>query len=155
MLIYRSKIFRVNQKVRAADESIIQNFIDYELSHCFGDVIACDFSKSPWRSSVELDLIITDPPYGMRKTTILNLYWQSGFNFEKLLQTYPLPIVSEIDMTVGMNFVRIRKDSKLKSISLRYLMKNKITMFDRGYLIFLDHKLEQRLTYWYSFVLWK
>jgi len=63
----RTRPSRVNQKVRAADESIIQNFIDYELSHCFGDVIACDFSKSPWRSSVELDLIITDPPYGMRE----------------------------------------------------------------------------------------
>lgn len=60
-------MFRVGEKVRGEDESMIANFEQYGLTSSYGDVIACDFSKSPWRQDLKFDCIITDPPYGIRE----------------------------------------------------------------------------------------
>ena len=38
--------------MRAKDESMFANFKQYGLSSRYGDVIACDFSLSPWRTEL-------------------------------------------------------------------------------------------------------
>ncbi|XP_023327823.1 tRNA (guanine(10)-N2)-methyltransferase homolog [Eurytemora carolleeae] len=80
----RTRPSRVGDKVRAKDESMVANFEQYHLTRCYGDVIACDFSKSPWRQKLEFDCIITDPPYGIRKALAKNI------NFlDELLPSHP------------------------------------------------------------------
>lgn len=64
----RSRPSRVTDKVRAEDESMEINFKEYGLSAWYGDVIVGDFSKPSWRSDLKFDVIITDPPYGIRET---------------------------------------------------------------------------------------
>ena len=68
-------------KIRVCDKDSIPLIYNVLLSHfeylilgrCYGDVIACDFSKSPWRQKLEFDCIITDPPYGIRKALAKNI----------------------------------------------------------------------------------
>lgn len=63
----RTRSTRAGIKDRNEDESMIANFQQYGLTSQYGDVIACDFSKSFWRSGVQFDVIVTDPPYGIRE----------------------------------------------------------------------------------------
>jgi len=66
----RSRPSRKGDKVRAVDESMSANFEQYGLTDRYGDVIACDFSRSPWREDLNFDLIVTDPPYGIREQMV-------------------------------------------------------------------------------------
>ncbi|XP_053670305.1 tRNA (guanine(10)-N2)-methyltransferase homolog [Anopheles nili] len=65
----KSKPTRVNQKVRAEDESILANLQQYGCGGLFVDVLVADFSRSIWTKNIILDSIITDPPYGIREAT--------------------------------------------------------------------------------------
>ena len=49
--------------------------LNFLLCRSYGDVIACDFSKSPWRQDLKFDCIITDPPYGIRKAEANHLLY--------------------------------------------------------------------------------
>jgi tRNA (guanine10-N2)-methyltransferase len=63
MLMGRSKPSRVNQKVRAKDECIKANMIQYNLQHLYLDVCVADFSNCPLKDSIRFDSIITDREY--------------------------------------------------------------------------------------------
>uniref|UniRef100_A0A182Y772 tRNA (guanine(10)-N(2))-methyltransferase TRMT11 n=1 Tax=Anopheles stephensi TaxID=30069 RepID=A0A182Y772_ANOST len=65
----KSKPTRVNQKVRAEDESIYANLQQYGCGGLFVDVLIADFSRSIWAGGMVFDSIITDPPYGIREAT--------------------------------------------------------------------------------------
>ncbi|XP_055601636.1 tRNA (guanine(10)-N2)-methyltransferase homolog [Uranotaenia lowii] len=65
----KSKPTRVNQKVREADECIYANLKQYGCENRYVDVLISDFSRSIWNSRIQLDSIITDPPYGIREAT--------------------------------------------------------------------------------------
>lgn len=63
MLHARTKPSRVNQKVRAKDESIKANMLQYNLQHLYLDVFVSDFSHCPLSDTVVFDSIITDREY--------------------------------------------------------------------------------------------
>jgi len=63
----KSKPSRKGDKKRGDDESMVANFRQYGLTGHYGDVIACDFSKSPWRPALQFESVLTDPPYGIRE----------------------------------------------------------------------------------------
>ncbi|CAH1183253.1 unnamed protein product [Phaedon cochleariae] len=69
MLHARTRPSRITQKEREKDESIKANMKQYNLENRYLDVLVNDFSVSFWRSNIELDAIITDPPYGIREST--------------------------------------------------------------------------------------
>ncbi|XP_034250406.1 tRNA (guanine(10)-N2)-methyltransferase homolog isoform X2 [Thrips palmi] len=60
---------RIQQKVRASDESIQANLRQYGLENQYIDVVVADSSLPLWVKEFELDAIITDPPYGIREPT--------------------------------------------------------------------------------------
>ncbi|XP_053141266.1 tRNA (guanine(10)-N2)-methyltransferase homolog isoform X2 [Hemicordylus capensis] len=63
------KASRKNQKWRGPDENIRANLRQYGLEKYYLDVLVSDASKPVWRKGVQLDAIITDPPYGIREAT--------------------------------------------------------------------------------------
>ncbi|XP_031619867.1 tRNA (guanine(10)-N2)-methyltransferase homolog [Contarinia nasturtii] len=68
MLHGKTKPSRVSQKTRDEDESILANLKQYNCDHLYLDVLVSDFSNSIWHDKiVQLDSIITDPPYGIRE----------------------------------------------------------------------------------------
>ncbi|KAJ8675779.1 hypothetical protein QAD02_011565 [Eretmocerus hayati] len=68
MLHARTRPSRISQKVREKDESISGNMKQYGLESRFLDIIVSDFSQPLWRSTMKIDAIVTDPPYGIRES---------------------------------------------------------------------------------------
>lgn len=60
MLHGKTKPTRVSQKVRAEDEGIKANMIQYNLQHLYVDVLVADFSNCPIGDSIQFDSIVTD-----------------------------------------------------------------------------------------------
>lgn len=50
------------------DESIFENMKQYKCQSRYVDVVVADAALPPWRSSLVLDAIITDMPYGIRES---------------------------------------------------------------------------------------
>ncbi|XP_011146251.1 tRNA (guanine(10)-N2)-methyltransferase homolog [Harpegnathos saltator] len=69
MLHGRTRPTRISQKTREKDENIAANMFQYGTSSCYIDVVVADFSYPLWRSGLQIDAIITDPPYGIREAT--------------------------------------------------------------------------------------
>lgn len=69
MLHGKTKPVRKHEKVRKKDESNFLNMLQYNCDQFYIDVLVSDFSLSVWTKSLELDAIITDPPYGIREST--------------------------------------------------------------------------------------
>lgn len=69
MLHGKTRPSRIQQKTRAADESVRSNFKQYGIEHQYLDVFVADSSKPYWRPDFQFDAIITDPPYGIREST--------------------------------------------------------------------------------------
>ncbi|XP_011499447.1 PREDICTED: tRNA (guanine(10)-N2)-methyltransferase homolog [Ceratosolen solmsi marchali] len=67
MLHARTRPSRISQKIRDKDESIASNMEQYGVKSRFLDVLVSDFSRTLWRTDMQLDAIITDPPYGIRE----------------------------------------------------------------------------------------
>ncbi|XP_003426755.1 tRNA (guanine(10)-N2)-methyltransferase homolog [Nasonia vitripennis] len=67
MIHARTRPSRISQKKREEDESIAANMKQYGVGSRFLDVLVSDFSRPLWRPDVQLDAIITDPPYGIRE----------------------------------------------------------------------------------------
>lgn len=65
----RSKPSRQGLKTREPDESVRCNLAQYNLDSKYLDVLVSDAAQSPFRSSLKIDAIITDPPYGIREST--------------------------------------------------------------------------------------
>ncbi|CAG2100043.1 unnamed protein product [Medioppia subpectinata] len=66
-----TKPSRASVKERDADESILSNLKQYNLQNRYLDVIIADSSQPFWRTTgpaLQLDAIITDPPYGKRES---------------------------------------------------------------------------------------
>ncbi|KAJ7341910.1 hypothetical protein JRQ81_007725 [Phrynocephalus forsythii] len=63
------KASRRSQKWRGPDENIRANLRQYGLEKYYLDVFVSDASKPIWRKRVQFDVIITDPPYGIREAT--------------------------------------------------------------------------------------
>lgn len=66
-----TKSSRAGIKKRDDDESILANLKQYGLQDKYLDVVIGDSSQPIWRTSeprLELDAIITDPPYGKRES---------------------------------------------------------------------------------------
>ncbi|XP_020646362.3 tRNA (guanine(10)-N(2))-methyltransferase TRMT11 isoform X3 [Pogona vitticeps] len=63
------KASRRSQKWRGPDENIRANLRQYGLENHYLDVLLSDASKPIWRKQVQFDVIITDPPYGIREAT--------------------------------------------------------------------------------------
>ncbi|XP_041758389.1 tRNA (guanine(10)-N2)-methyltransferase homolog [Coregonus clupeaformis] len=63
------KASRKNQKWRGPDENIRANLRQYGSEKLYVDVLVSDASKPIWRDGVLFDVIITDPPYGIREST--------------------------------------------------------------------------------------
>jgi tRNA (guanine10-N2)-methyltransferase len=66
----KSKPTRVNEKVRAADESIYANLRQYGCENNYVDVLISDFSRSIWKDNILFDSIITDREYIFKNTQI-------------------------------------------------------------------------------------
>lgn len=60
MLHARTRSTRIQQKVRAADESIRANLLQYGCAGRYVDLVVSDFSKPMWRDRMLFDSIITD-----------------------------------------------------------------------------------------------
>ncbi|KAE8288521.1 tRNA (guanine(10)-N2)-methyltransferase-like protein [Larimichthys crocea] len=60
---------RKNQKWRGPDENIRANLRQYGTEKMYLDVMLSDASKPVWRDAALFDVIITDPPYGIREST--------------------------------------------------------------------------------------
>ena len=58
------------KKARDPDESIQANLAQYKLEHRYIDVMVADSSRSFWHDGCCFDAIITDPPYGIRESSI-------------------------------------------------------------------------------------
>ncbi|XP_008554085.1 tRNA (guanine(10)-N2)-methyltransferase homolog [Microplitis demolitor] len=69
MLHARTRPTRITQKIRSSDESVAANIKQYGKSSCYLDVVVSDFSRSMWKPQMRVDVIITDPPYGIREAT--------------------------------------------------------------------------------------
>ncbi|TMW53475.1 hypothetical protein DOY81_001473 [Sarcophaga bullata] len=69
MLHARARPSRITQKVREKDESIRANLKQYNCAQYYMDVVVADFSNPLWSDRLQLDSIITDPPYGIREST--------------------------------------------------------------------------------------
>ena len=69
MLHGRTRPSRISQKAREIDENVAANMNQYGITSYFIDVVVADFSRTLWRTNVNLDAIITDPPYGVREST--------------------------------------------------------------------------------------
>ncbi|KAG8036313.1 hypothetical protein G9C98_003636 [Cotesia typhae] len=69
MLHARTRPTRITQKTRSSDESVAANIKQYGKSSCYLDVVVSDFSKAMWKPQMRVDVIITDPPYGVREAT--------------------------------------------------------------------------------------
>uniref|UniRef100_A0AAY4E7U6 tRNA (guanine(10)-N(2))-methyltransferase TRMT11 n=1 Tax=Denticeps clupeoides TaxID=299321 RepID=A0AAY4E7U6_9TELE len=63
------KASRKNQKWRGPDENIRANLRQYGTERQYVDVLVSDASKPVWRTGSLFDVIITDPPYGIREST--------------------------------------------------------------------------------------
>lgn len=63
MLHGKSKPTRVKTKVRAEDECVKANMIQYDLQNLYVDVFVGDFSNCPFNDQVLFDAIITDRKY--------------------------------------------------------------------------------------------
>lgn len=63
MLHGRTKPSRVQQKVRAKDESIKANMVQYNLQQLYIDIFVADFSNCPLTDAICFDSIITDREY--------------------------------------------------------------------------------------------
>ncbi|XP_041360996.1 tRNA (guanine(10)-N2)-methyltransferase homolog isoform X2 [Gigantopelta aegis] len=70
LLHAKAKPSRHKQKKRAADESIRSNLKQYGFESQYIDALVADASKHHmWRHQSMFDVIITDPPYGIREAT--------------------------------------------------------------------------------------
>lgn len=56
-----------NKNFRAKDEIISTNYENYGIRKMYWDIIAGDATKIPFRVTEIFDVIITDPPYGIRE----------------------------------------------------------------------------------------
>jgi tRNA (guanine10-N2)-methyltransferase len=66
-----TKPSRAGVKTRDTDESVLSNLRQYNLQNQYIDVVIADSSQPFWRTSaptLQLDAIITDPPYGKRES---------------------------------------------------------------------------------------
>ena len=64
-----SRPSRANVKAREADESLLGNLRQYDLTSAFGDLVLADASRPIFRSSFKFDAVICDPPYGIREAS--------------------------------------------------------------------------------------
>ncbi|KAL0275169.1 UNVERIFIED_CONTAM: hypothetical protein PYX00_003114 [Menopon gallinae] len=69
MLHGKTRPSRIQHKPRAKDENIYANMKQYGIESQYIDVVIGDSSLPLWHSQLELDSIITDPPYGIREAT--------------------------------------------------------------------------------------
>lgn len=60
MLHGKSKPTRAKSKVRADDECVKMNFIQYKLEHLYLDVMVADCSNCPLDGALKFDAILTD-----------------------------------------------------------------------------------------------
>ena len=64
----RGKSSRANSKnFREKDEIIATNYENYDLRGRYWDVMAGDATNIPFRVGEMFDVIVTDPPYGIRE----------------------------------------------------------------------------------------
>lgn len=63
----KSRPSRIGQKKREPGESVRANFSQYDLLDRYLDVMVSDITRCPLRRELELDAIISDPPYGIRE----------------------------------------------------------------------------------------
>lgn len=63
----KSKPSRKGLKVRKANESVLANFIQYDMRNKYLDVIVSDITRCPLHDRFKIDAIISDPPYGIRE----------------------------------------------------------------------------------------
>lgn len=109
MLHGKTKPTRVFQKIRAEDEGIKANMIQYSLQHLFVDVLVADFSNCPIGDFIQFDSIVTDreyilklptrspllPPLG-KKTRLVNLLTQIFImNFETKMKCFMKCVMNE------------------------------------------------------------
>ncbi|XP_046396583.1 tRNA (guanine(10)-N2)-methyltransferase homolog [Ischnura elegans] len=67
MLHGKTRPSRITQKKREVGESVKANMEQYSCLDKYLDVIVADCALPLWKSSLVLDAIITDPPYGIRE----------------------------------------------------------------------------------------
>jgi len=56
-----------NKNFRARDETISTNYENYDIRQYYWDTLAADATHMPFRVTELFDVIITDPPYGIRE----------------------------------------------------------------------------------------
>ncbi|GIY41560.1 hypothetical protein CDAR_172771 [Caerostris darwini] len=69
MLHGKAKPSRLNQKKREPDECVLSNMKQYGYESQYLDVVVSDAALPLWRHQSFFDVIITDPPYGIREST--------------------------------------------------------------------------------------
>lgn len=65
----KSKPSRKGQKTRDPDECVRANLEQYNLLDRYLDVIVSDITRSSLKEKLEMDSIISDPPYGIRESS--------------------------------------------------------------------------------------
>lgn len=69
MLHGKAKPTRYKQNKREPDESIRANLRQYGMETQYLDAIVGDAALPLWRTGIQFDAIVTDPPYGIREPT--------------------------------------------------------------------------------------
>lgn len=70
MLLHgKSKPTRHSDKKRKEGEGVRANLRQYGLENQYLDVIVSDISRQPLREDLQIDTILTDPPYGIRESS--------------------------------------------------------------------------------------
>lgn len=65
----KSKPSRKGETIRKDGESVRANFKQYCLENRYIDVMVSDINRRPFVKTLQLDSIITDPPYGVRESS--------------------------------------------------------------------------------------
>ncbi|XP_065660331.1 tRNA (guanine(10)-N2)-methyltransferase homolog isoform X2 [Hydra vulgaris] len=63
----RGKSSRAGSNLKAQDEIVRTNFEHYKIERKYWDILACDATHMPIRANELFDVIVTDPPYGIRE----------------------------------------------------------------------------------------
>nr|XP_047144277.1 tRNA (guanine(10)-N2)-methyltransferase homolog isoform X3 [Hydra vulgaris] len=63
----RGKSSRAGSNLKAQNEIVRTNFEHYKIEKKYWDILACDATHMPIRANELFDVIVTDPPYGIRE----------------------------------------------------------------------------------------
>lgn len=106
----KSRPTRKGDTVRQAGESVRANLVQYNLQDRYIDVMVSDITRYPLKESLEINSIISDPPYGVRECSE-----KIGVRKERPVKEYKIKYPSKTSYTMKELF------GDLLNISTRHL----------------------------------